>query len=156
MEKYVAQRDNVYAGLLMYKQSICRAMLFQIDKEGLANDLIYTTPTNYPIDSNLDNDFFIKKYVALDELLRYLQYEENLTQKDLLVIYKKLIANNRWISHHLELFGYNKLCGGYGYACDESEVIPNDIYCKLEYISNLKNTRPKHYEPNYFLIRKRR
>ena len=34
---------NAYGGL------VCRGMLFNVNENGLANDLIYTTPTNYPI-----------------------------------------------------------------------------------------------------------
>ena len=59
---------------------VCRGMLFNVNEDGLANDLIYTTPTNYPIrdkEPNIDveSEFIIEHYVELEELLKYLKYE---------------------------------------------------------------------------------
>lgn len=83
-------------------------MPFHLDNSGYANDLIYTTPTNYYIDgvSNGTNfsDFVIDNYVRLYELLRYLGCGEDLTLGYLNQIYRKFIASNKWIESNAELF----------------------------------------------------
>ncbi len=78
---------------------VCRGMLFNVNDVGLANDLIYTTPTNYPINGkqpkvDIESQFVIDHYVELEELLKYLKYGVDLTQNDLNQMHRKLIANN--------------------------------------------------------------
>ena len=90
MKKYIATRKDICTGLLIIKNdeeliekrikeqkshkffltddSVCRGMLFNVNEDGLANDLIYTTPNNYPIDViepkfDAENEFIIKFYV---------------------------------------------------------------------------------------------
>ena len=97
MAKYVVMRKDVCAGLL-YKHdnsqfkiyndnnkevslpasdgNPCRGMLFRVNILGLAKDLIYTTPTFYPIEgvtSNIpsQNEFLVGNYTKLGELLEY-------------------------------------------------------------------------------------
>ena len=51
LKGYVVERKNVYAGLLVKTKTgkICRGMLYTINQNGLAQDLIYKTLLNYPI-----------------------------------------------------------------------------------------------------------
>lgn len=137
---------------------ICRGMLFNVNEKGLANDLIYTTPTNYPIEGvqpkeNVESEFIINNYVELEELLKYLKYGEDLTQNDLNQIYKKLITHKWWLEHHMELFGWKKMSIGYGSG--GIQTVPKSIYDNLSSISCCKNGKPYKEEPGYSLIKKR-
>lgn len=80
--------ENGICNLHISRQIIYRGMLFNVNENGLANDLIYTTPTNYQIEGiepkiEGESELVIDKYVELEELLKYLNYDEDLTQKDL-------------------------------------------------------------------------
>ena len=140
---------------------VCRGMLFNVNEDGLANDLIYTTPTNYPIKDrepkiNVESEFVIDNYVELEELLIYLKYGVDLTQNDLNQIYRKLITHKWWLEHHMELFGFKKMGNGMGYCSGGIQTIPTDIYDNLSSISCSKNGKPHREEPGYSLIKKRR
>ena len=146
---------SVFGGL------VCRAMLFNVNEDRLANDLIYTTPTNYPIKGirpkiNVESEFIITDYVELEELLKYLKYGIDLTQNDLNHIYRKLITHNWWLKHHRELFGWKKLNNDMGYGSGGIETIPSSIYDNLSSISCFKDGKPYKEEPSYCLIKKRR
>lgn len=138
---------------------ICRGMLFNVNENGLTNDLIYNTPTNYPIKgikSNIDisNEFIIENYVELEELLKYLKYGVDLTQNDLNKIYKKLITHRWWLEHNKELFGWKK--SNYGYSSGGIQTIPMSIYDNLNNISSTRNGKPYKEEPGYSFIKKRK
>ncbi len=161
MSKYVTTRKDVCAGeLLKTSGLICRGMLLNVNEDGLANDLIYTTPTNYPIKDkepkiNVESEFVIDNYVELEELLKYLKYGIDLTQNDLHQIYRKLITHRWWLEHHIELFGFKKIGNGMGYGSGGIETIPMEIYDNLSSISCYKNGKPYKEEPGYSLIKKR-
>lgn len=145
---------SVFGGL------VCRGMLFNVNEDGLANDLIYTTPTKYPIkDKNpkidVESQFVIDHYVELEELLKYLKYGVDLTQNDLNQIYRKLIIHKWWLEHHMELFGWKKLDSG-SYCNGGVATIPMKIYNNLSSISCCKNGKPHREEPGYSLIKKKR
>ena len=138
---------------------VCRGMLFNVNEDGLANDLIYTTPTNYPIEGiqpkvNVESEFIINHYVELEELLKYLKYGVDLTQNDLNEIHRKLITHKWWLEHHRELFGWKKMSVGYGSGV--IQTIPMSIYDNLSSISCTKDGKPYRDEPGYSLIKKRR
>ena len=137
---------------------VCRGMLFNVNENGLANDLIYTTPTNYPIEGvepkiDVESEFVINHYVELEELLKYLKYGVDLTQSDLNQIYRKLITHKWWLEHHMELFGWEKM--SVGYCSGGTQTIPMNIYDNLSWISCSKNGKPHQEEPSYSLIKKR-
>lgn len=139
---------------------VCRGMLFNVNNDGLTNDLIYTTPTNYPIRDkqpkiDVASEFVVDHYVELEELLKYLKYGVDLTQSDLNQIYRKLITHDWWIEHHMELFGWESL-GQMGYGSGGTETVPMDIYSNLSSISCSKNGKPHQEEPGYSLIKKRK
>lgn len=141
---------------------ICRGMLFNVNENGLANDLIYTTPTNYFIEGiqpriDVKSEFVIQDYVELDELLKYLNYGSDLTQKDLKRIYNMLVTDDFWLGRHMELFGWEKdRIGGHSYCTGMTETVPMRIYHGLSSISCSKNGKPHKEEPGYSLIKKRR
>jgi len=144
---------SVFGGL------ICRGMLFNVNESGLANDLIYTTPTNYPIEgiqskTNVKSEFIIQDYVELEELLKYLKYGVDLTQKDLNQIYRKLITSGWWLNNHMDLFGWQK--NKYGYNSGGNQIIPMSIYDNLSNICLIGNGKPHKEEPEYKLIKKKR
>jgi len=92
--------------------SIYRSMLFTLDENKLASDLLYQSP-NYPI-LNLTEDniclnlkgekIIIKDYINLSELLKYYKYNEELTYEDILKI-RKTFFNSEYIKDNCELFG---------------------------------------------------
>lgn len=138
----------------------CRGMLFNVTDEGLANDLIYTTPIKYPINgipqtTYKESDFIIYNYLELDELLKYLKYDNYLTQNDLNEIYRKLIANRRWLSKNIELFGWRKAPYG-GYTSGGISTIPMSTFNNLHSISWLENGKPSIKEPQYSLIKRKK
>jgi len=138
---------------------ICRGMLFNVNEDGLANDLIYRTPSKYPIEGiqpkiDVNTDFIITNYVELEELLKYLKYGVDLTQNDLNKIYRTLICNNRWLNHHMELFGWIK--NDIGYSSGGNYTISSSIYDNLSSISCTKDGRPYKEEPGYKLIKRKR
>lgn len=140
--------------------TVCRGMLFKVNSDNLAHDLIYTAPTNYPIrgkipKTNVESQFIIDFYVVLNELLKYLNYDSDLTQADLNQIYRKFIAHNWWLEHHLELFGWQKIGKGV-YGNTGIETIPMEIYNNLSDISVSKKGKPYIEEPEYSLIKKRK
>ena len=143
---------------------VCRGMLFNVNDDGFANDLIYTTPINYSIKDRestveMERDFVIDRYVELEELLRYLGYDEYLTQKDLDKIFRKFITHSWWLEHHKKLFGWKKLydsrTGSFmGYGSGGTQTIPMNIYDNLSWISASKNGNPHPDEIAYKLIKK--
>lgn len=152
LEKQGITNLQVFGGL------VCRGMLFNIDEDGLSNDLIYNSP-KYPIigsqpKASLENKFAIKDDIQLEELLKYLNYNEYLTQKDLYKIFKMFIKNNRWLRQHMELFGWVKT--DMGYCSGGDETISHDIYSKLRSISCSKNGKPNRVEDDYRLIKRRK
>lgn len=154
-ERYGIPKISVSCGI------ICRSMLFNVDENNLANDLIYTTPTKYDIngiESNLNNRqsrYYIDNYIELDELLKYLKYGVDLTQHDLDKIYYKLIIHDYWLSHHMKLFGWKK-CGHRSYVHGDKPIINKRIYDHLSSISCSLNGTPHPEEPGYQLIKKRK
>lgn len=189
MARYVANRDDVCAGVLiklqdmiyrtnnsseyelsnidLYKNgtnkiktsngTICRIMLFNVTSNNLANDLIYTTPVNYPINgiteiANIKSNFIIENYLELGELLKYSKYKDKLTQSDLIKIFKKIISSEEWLSKNYELFGLEK--SRYGYVLSGVSTLPFDTFQTLKGIVELENTKPSNDEPGYKLIKK--
>ena len=140
MTKYVCKRKDVCCGQLIKKifldstdsfsdHIVCRSILYQKDKYGLGDDLVYTVPISYPIVgteySNNDNfNFLINNYVELDEILKYLKFNEDLTQKDLNKIYRQLITKKDWIKRNQHLFGYD-------IKRQEEQLFKEEIYDKL-------------------------
>lgn len=171
MKKYVATRKDICAGeltraeqgifnLCVSEKHLYRGMLFNVNEDGLANDLIYTTPTNYPIEGiepkiEFDSEFVISNYVELEELLKCLNYGEDLTQKDLDQIFRKLITSGYWEMRHIELFGWQKCKAGYFDQGGSVKTFPKIIYDKLSCISG-SNGKPNKNEPGYGLIKKRK
>ncbi len=75
-KNYIAQRDNLYAGLVRKNNGenkypwICRKILFSINEDGTVNDLLYDTP-NYPTKATENESFYVDVIVKLEELLKY-------------------------------------------------------------------------------------
>jgi len=92
--------------------SIYRSVLFTLNEEKMANDLLYQSP-NYPI-LNLTDDnvclnlegekVIVKDYINLSQLLKYYKYNEELTYEDILKIRKKFF-NSDFVKDNCELFG---------------------------------------------------
>lgn len=122
-------------------------MLFNVNQDGLAHDLIYTTPTNYSIEeispkTDIKSEFGIQHYVELNELLKYLNYGIDLTQNDLDQIYRELILQEYLLSKK-----------GNGI---QTQPVPAKIYASLCWMNSCKIGTPHPEEPCYSLIRKRK
>ena len=161
-KKEVTQEELAKQGInfSVFSGLIFRPMLFNVNDNGLANDLIYTTPTSYPIkDMNanvsVDGEFIIDSYVELEELLKYLKYGVDLTQDDLNKIYRKLITNRYWLNHNKELFGLIK-CGYGQYFGGGTQILPSEIYENLSHINCCTNGKPHEEEPGYSLIKRKK
>ena len=81
-----------YSYLRDISNKFIRSMLFSVEDNGLAKDLIFTTPTHYSIvDVSHSKDCYdemqINNYIELDLLLKYLRFKEDLTLEDLSKIY---------------------------------------------------------------------
>ena len=93
--KYVINRKDVCAGILkrtnfehtfkgvpIKYNTIIRTMLFKVVRKKYAKDLIYTTPTKYPIENFTNkkiNNLVIQDYLELEDILKYLEFNECLT-----------------------------------------------------------------------------
>lgn len=160
----ISKEDLAREGITNFSVSgglVCRGMLFNVNDDGLANDLIYTTPTNYPIEGiepkiDVESEFIIEHYVELEEVLKYLKYGVDLTQNDLNQIHRKLITHEWWLNHNIELFGLKKLDNNMGYGSGGIQTLPMDTYLNLSSINCTKNGKPYIEEPGYSLIKKRR
>ncbi|MFA5407920.1 MAG: hypothetical protein WC343_04015 [Bacilli bacterium] len=141
----------------IFGRLICRGMLFNVNCNGLSNDLIYTS-SEYPIEGiqpkiDIKSNFIIQQYAELDELLKYVGYGVDLTQEDLDCIFKTLVTHRRWLTKHMELFGWIKDSTGY-HTGDNEAILPMSIYDSLHWISCSKGGEPYKGEPGYSFIKK--
>ena len=136
---------------------IYRAMLFSVDENGCANDLIYNTPNVYPIVNDAQNEktkygLMVSHCTSLDALLKYLNYGEDLTQQDLKQIYKRLLQSNYWLEHGMNMGGFIHLSDFF--HVNKSEIIPIELYKQLINISYFKKGTPSIEEPGYSYIKR--
>ena len=158
MKKYVCKRNEVMAGKLImvlpvisdseennfngYESINCRSILYSVTDDNKGKDLIYSTPTFYELDSskvqkNNDMKLYITDSLELGELLKYLNFNKDLTQKDLNKIFNMLLKHKGWLDRHPEVFN-------------------NDLFELYFGLKRLQSFRTKPYigEPNYQLIKK--
>ena len=176
MKKYVCKRNEVMAGKLVmvlpsistyedsfegYEYINARTMLYNLANEGKGKDLIYTrsnSPIIYDIDTkdiehNNDGAFYITSNIELEELLKYLKFNKDLTQKDLNKIFNILLKHKAWLKNHSELFGIIYDIFG-NYIIDEkNSLFTPDMYFRLRNLQEI-NTKPKAIEYDYQLIKK--
>lgn len=137
---------------------VCRGMLFSI-KDNVSEDLIYTTLSSYAIDSLTTSivtpsGFKIEDWCSMEPVLRYLGYGEELNQRELNQVYRKLICRKNWLEKHIELFGWKKT--KIGYISGGEERLPMNLYSTLSAVSSIKNSQPYKEEPGFELIRRRK
>ena len=91
-------------------------MLFVPNENKLSNDLLYRTP-NYPILNITDdktclnlgkNSIVIKDACKLSQLLKYFNYEEELTYDDIIKI-RKTFFTGRFAKDNCKLFGMEEI-----------------------------------------------
>ncbi len=187
-KEYVVSRSSICAGKLLNMRSVhydnltlsskgdqfdqemirmelstgiaCRGMLFTVTEDNVARDLIYTTPTNYSIETiqpkiSTDSSLIITDYVELEELLKHLNYGEYLTQKELYEIYKKLILTKRWLKMNQKLFDLDTILYD-SFATEAPVTVSEDIYYHLSSIESVGRGKPCSIEPGYSKIKKRK
>ena len=105
--------------------SFQRHILFSVNEDGLANDLLYNSP-EYPIMNITPDDLLVNKTgidtiiaepYKISDLLKYLDYNDELTYQDILNIRKNII-NKKFLDSNYQLFGLKKKDQGY-------KVVPN-------------------------------
>lgn len=138
----------------------CRQMLIRVNDQKLAEDLIYDTPINYPIlgfeaEGNTSSDFVIDEFINLEELLKYLDFRESLTQENLNDIYKLLIEKRKWLMKNSKLFGYGKSRYNYYRESEKESELSHDFFDKIGIEKIKHNGKPSKYEPGYRKIRKK-
>lgn len=110
-ELYDLKQNNLY----VHSWISCRSMLFVIDAERRATDLLYQSPT-YPILNVTDDDvclslgdgaIVIQDAHNLEMLLAYFGYGENLSYKDILRIRRKFFTGH-FAMDNCELFGWDE------------------------------------------------
>ncbi|MEE0699204.1 MAG: hypothetical protein U0M66_01215 [Bacilli bacterium] len=127
-EKY--ERDNLYAGVLGVKvnnlaynindntegpESVlkCRKILFNLDDDNLAEDLIWNVP-RYKVEGFIPQDvvtneaFIVSEIVGLSSLLVNQGYPEMLVSGHIKEIYNRYLKNDKFYFKNSELFGYEK------------------------------------------------
>ena len=136
-------------------RSLLRSMLFN-KKNGLASDLVYSTPFLYRIQhvepTLIDysaSGFEVINSTSLEEVLKYMGYNESLTQKDVNSIYRKLLVSSLWLNTHRKPFGFKIIDG---MICSDGKgQLPIESYDLLDRISGLRH-KPSKEEPCYKLI----
>ena len=105
--------------------SFQRHILVSVNEDGLANDLLYNSP-EYPIMNITPDDLLVNKTgidtiiaepYKISDLLKYLDYNDELTYQDILNIRKNII-NKKFLDSNYQLFGLKKKDKGY-------KVVPN-------------------------------
>lgn len=81
----------------MYGCYDCRKVLFTINEEKQTNDILFSSP-NYPIFDTTEDIYpgtiLIEEYVNLKNILIYLEFNEEITVKDIVRIYNYILKCN--------------------------------------------------------------
>ena len=126
-KRYKIDRNKIWIGQVIMPNGIyvkdgslnvesyssLRSMLFTLNEENLANDLLYNSP-NYPI-LNISNDsccfnsvIAVKDAYNLALLLEYFGYDNKLTYGDILRIKRKFFTGT-FAKDNCELFGFKEI-----------------------------------------------
>ena len=133
-------------------QEEIRPILFKIDDKNQAEDLIYHVDNSYPILEakeilSEEGNYIVKNTTSISEVLKYLNFPELLTKKDIKRIYKLLIESSAWIKANRKLFGYIEFSDDTYIEGEKYEISP-EIYEVLLKLSLLHNKKPKKEENN--------
>lgn len=129
MSKINIKRDSIFVGQLVKKVEgnmiVCRSVLFSINENRLATDLLYDSPTypisNISVDSDTQNsDFIIINAISLAPLLTYFCYPDNITKKELKEIIK-IFLSGTFTQDNSYLFGKKEILP------KEHEFYENDL-----------------------------
>ncbi len=175
MKKYVCKRNEVMAGKLImvlpvisdseennfngYQSIDCRSMLYSVE-DNKGKDLIYSIPNLYDLDAtkvekNNDMSYYITSQIELDELLKYLKFNKDLTQSDLNKIFNMLLKHKSWLKKHSELFGVIYDIFG-NYIIDSKDaILTPDMYFRLKRFQNI-GTKVHSNESPYQLVKRRK
>ena len=125
--KNTIKRDKLYVGelvipyeyrlkndgkILVYTYELCRNILFSLDDD-MATDVLFEVP-QYPIVNITDQSkceigkMAIKDAICLDELLKYFDYPEELTEEDIHRVRQTFFTGDFGLNH-AELFGYKEI-----------------------------------------------
>ena len=167
--RYLINRDDVYVGRLIDTTCVCkesdcetlcpgpyreqRTMLFVINEDKLADDLLYDS-ANYPIlNVTSKNDLLsnqvktkhgflvIEKAYNLGKLLEFYGYGETLNMIDIINIRRTIFSRN-FAYEHCNDFGFYKLDSDLGYAsCDTR----NPLFTMFSVLNDLSSSDSTYY-----------
>lgn len=128
----------------------CRKMLYTVNEDNLANDLMYISYNNYPIEglkniSEDDLEFVINDQVNLEALIEYMGYGSDLTQEDLNEIFLKIITHRKWLKKHATLFSNS----------DGTGVLPSYMYYALLENNRYNCGKPSKLEKGHGYMKRR-
>lgn len=132
--KYNKETDD-HLGVVSFHD--CRSMLFVLDENNLANDLLYNSP-NYPVLNMSDDDMclklgddavVLKEAISLAPLLQYYGYPEELNYDDILKIRKRFFDGD-FARENSILFGYKPVRAKDLYWHKHGEIVRNPFIIK--------------------------
>lgn len=127
---YQIKRENIFIGrvvkpnsrnqiilekgkLSIYQFTPCRSILFTLNDQNLADDLLYESP-KYPIlnssaiDCCLHSEFVIQEEYNLEPLLVFFQFPDLLTLQEITTL-RKHFFDGTWGFRNCHLFGYREI-----------------------------------------------
>lgn len=163
--KYKIKRNSIYVGAVVKTDRIyrndekdpqaglldtgawehLRTILFTLDNNMFANDLLYQTKA-YPVLNitsddiclRLDDDsILIKEVCNLDGLLEYFGYAEELNYKDIVSI-RKIFFDGKFAKNYCELFGYKRFKNNNTviYQYNEEGILSDEYWMALNDLGN--------------------
>lgn len=138
-KRYKVCRDNIYVGEVIRTRCVFnrglavlngketeklgvdrwrsyRSILFTLNEDNLAEDLLYNSP-NYPVLNISDDEkcmdfdehiILVKSAYNISELLKYFGYREELTYEDIVKV-RKAFFSPKFVYNYCELFGYKNM-----------------------------------------------
>lgn len=134
-------------------------MAFNIGKNGLTDDLLFTSPNPYkiegiaPIEIPKFQNIKIRNYYNLSELLLKLNYKSTITRKELEDLMKSITSDPNWLFDIAIAFGFARNESGFYYPDKEVEL-PQEGFRILRDISDVGSFMPCFREPDYHRIKK--
>lgn len=144
--KYPVKRNKVYAGIVLYSKNFeewnsIRSMLYTIDENGMAHDLLYNSPL-YPVSECIpykvpqNTRFIVIESTNLDELLLFFDYPEYLEYKDLKLIEGTMFTKD-FAKKYCEYFGITMRNDSFHLVSGEIPRISTRYFFLLNNLANI-------------------
>lgn len=132
-------------------KSICvkdtiRPIVFIIDEENLAKDIVFNVEDSYqilgikPLNSH-QSKYIIENAINISTLLTYLDYKQYLTKHNIKKIYQLLVLSSKWLKENARLFGYKEIAPD-SFVSGEIEQITHEMFDTLYSLEIMSNKKP--------------